>query len=95
MHEIRFAGETDCRRRCDFLASGSPQAGARDLGGISLVNVDEVNPSFAFPSVADIRDELALAGYTLQKRTPVDPALARIFLKGAMLASCIDHERAL
>eukprot|EP00939_MAST-03C_sp_MAST-3C-sp1_P000276 g276.t1 len=74
------------------LLSECIAAGARDLGGISLVNVDEVNPSYEFPAVDEIRDELHRAGYALRARTCVDPKLARSLLREPMAGLCLSHE---
>jgi len=67
-------------------------AGARDLGGISLVNKDEVNPDFVFPGVPGLARELAVSGYELRERPPVYPTFARRFLKGRLLESLMQHE---
>ena len=44
-------------------------AGATDLGGISPL--DEVNPSYPFPDVAELKGTLAGWGYELKERLPV------------------------
>ena len=51
------------------------EAGATDLGGISPL--DEVNPSYPFPIVSELRETLAGWGYSLQERLPVHMKHAR------------------
>ncbi|KAK4529433.1 hypothetical protein CCYA_CCYA01G0290 [Cyanidiococcus yangmingshanensis] len=45
------------------------EAGATDLGGISPI--DEVNPSYSFPNMSWLEDELLARGYQLLPRLPV------------------------
>lgn len=71
----------------DGLLLRCVDAGARDLGGISLVHRDEVNPDFAFPGLGDLTAELHRGSYTLHERLPVYPVLARRFLAGPLRAA--------
>ncbi|WP_448561283.1 7,8-didemethyl-8-hydroxy-5-deazariboflavin synthase subunit CofG [Trichothermofontia sp.] len=47
------------------------EAGARDLGGLGPK--DEVNPDYPYPSVFDLKTQLAAAGWQLVPRLPVYP----------------------
>lgn len=47
------------------------EAGADDLGGVSPVTTDHVNPDFAWPALTDIRTTVAESGRTLRERLPV------------------------
>jgi FO synthase subunit 1 len=47
------------------------KAGATDLGGISPVTPDEINPARAWPREEEL--QILLAGYTLKERLPVYP----------------------
>lgn len=49
-------------------------AGVNDLGGISPLTPDYINPSCAWPARDTLAATLATAGYTLQARLPVHPA---------------------
>ncbi|HXZ82692.1 MAG TPA: 5-amino-6-(D-ribitylamino)uracil--L-tyrosine 4-hydroxyphenyl transferase CofH [Acidimicrobiales bacterium] len=48
-------------------------AGADDLGGISPLTIDEVNPERAWPTLACLGEDLAAAGYELAPRLAVQP----------------------
>ena len=47
------------------------KAGATDLGGISPVTPDQINPERAWPTEEELR--ICLSGYTLKERLPVYP----------------------
>ena len=47
------------------------EAGADDLGGVSPVTVDHVNPEYEWPALADIRKSVTESGRTLRERLPV------------------------
>jgi FO synthase subunit 1 len=47
------------------------EAGADDLGGISPVTGDHVNPDYAWPQLADLRETVTETGRTLRERLPV------------------------
>lgn len=46
-------------------------AGINDLGGISPITPDFINPRFAWPHLDALADELAAEGFTLSARLPV------------------------
>jgi FO synthase subunit 1 len=48
-------------------------AGANDLGGISSVTPDFINPEQPWPSVAELRAEIKRAGFTPRERLPIYP----------------------
>jgi FO synthase len=52
-------------------------AGVSDLGGISPVTIDYVNPEAAWPQLPVLARELEEADFTLAQRLPVYPAYAR------------------
>lgn len=52
-------------------------AGVTDLGGISPVTIDHVNPEAAWPQIPRLERELAEADFTLVQRLPVYPDFAR------------------
>jgi FO synthase subunit 1 len=60
--------ETDRRKGLE-LVFRCLEAGASDLGGISPV--DEVNPTYAFPSITWLREVLLLEGFELMHRLPI------------------------
>ena len=69
-------------------------AGADDLGGISPVTIDEVNPERAWPELGRLEAELAAAGYELAPRLAVHPefvADADRWLAPAMRAAVLEH----
>jgi FO synthase len=69
-------------------------AGADDLGGISPVTIDEVNPERAWPELGRLEAELAGAGYELAPRLAVHPefvADADRWLAPAMRAAVLEH----
>jgi FO synthase len=49
-------------------------AGINDLGGISPITVDHVNPERPWPSVAKLEDMLSKAGFVLRPRLALYPA---------------------
>jgi FO synthase len=48
-------------------------AGLNDLGGISPVTPDYINPAWAWPHLGDLAARCRAAGFTLQARLPVYP----------------------
>ncbi|MHA2357354.1 MAG: hypothetical protein ACXABK_01110 [Candidatus Heimdallarchaeaceae archaeon] len=50
------------------------QCGANDLGGISPVTIDYINPNLAWHKEKQLRDELERNDFTLHKRLPVYPS---------------------
>jgi FO synthase len=53
------------------------EAGVTDLGGISPVTIDHVNPERPWPGLEDLRTSLARSGYALTARLTVHPQYAR------------------
>ena len=49
------------------------RAGLNDLGGISPVTPDYINPGWAWPHLGDLAARCSRAGFTLQARLPVYP----------------------
>jgi 7,8-didemethyl-8-hydroxy-5-deazariboflavin synthase CofG subunit len=49
------------------------KAGVNDLGGISPLTIDYVNPEKPWPHIESIRKELARDGFVLKQRLPVYP----------------------
>ena len=52
-------------------------AGANDLGGISSVTPDFINPDEPWPSVAELRAAIERAGFVPRERLPIYPRYAR------------------
>ena len=52
-------------------------AGANDLGGISPLTIDHVNPEAAWPALDALDRALELAGFSLVQRLPVYPGYVR------------------
>ena len=52
-------------------------AGANDLGGISSVTPDFINPDNPWPSVAELRTAIERAGFVPRERLPIYPRYAR------------------
>jgi len=52
-------------------------AGANDLGGISPVTPDFINPEQPWPSVAELRAAIKRAGFTPRERLPIYPRYAK------------------
>ena len=70
------------------------EAGADDLGGISPVTIDEVNPERAWPLVAVLEADLGAAGYELAPRLAVHPtyvAEPERWLAPAMRVAVLEH----
>ncbi len=70
------------------------EAGADDLGGISPVTIDHVNPERPWPALDRLEGELAAAGYELCPRLAVHPEYLREsarWLDPAMRATVLDH----
>lgn len=53
------------------------EAGVTDLGGISPITIDHVNPERPWPGLSDLRVTLARAGYALVPRLTVHPRYVR------------------
>ncbi len=53
-------------------------AGARDLGGISEVTPDFINPEHPWPSIRELKDFLARRGYVLRERLPIYPKFVKL-----------------
>jgi 7,8-didemethyl-8-hydroxy-5-deazariboflavin synthase CofG subunit len=51
-------------------------AGANDLGGISILTHDFINPEHPWPSVAELRAEVERAGWVPRERLPIYPRYA-------------------
>ncbi|MGD0742605.1 MAG: 5-amino-6-(D-ribitylamino)uracil--L-tyrosine 4-hydroxyphenyl transferase CofH [Acidimicrobiales bacterium] len=69
-------------------------AGADDLGGISPVTIDEVNPERAWPALDRLGADLAAAGYALTPRLAVHPkyvAEPGRWLAPPMAAAVLEH----
>jgi FO synthase len=70
------------------------EAGADDLGGISPVTADQVNPERPWPALDRLEAELAAAGYELAPRLAVHPEFVRDserWLAPAMRAAVLEH----
>jgi 7,8-didemethyl-8-hydroxy-5-deazariboflavin synthase CofG subunit len=52
-------------------------AGANDLGGISPLTPDFINPEQPWPSVAELRAAVKRAGFTPRERLPIYPRYAK------------------
>jgi FO synthase len=52
-------------------------AGINDLGGISPVTADHVNPEAAWPQIEELRGQLEASGFVLAARLPLYPAYVR------------------
>ncbi len=52
------------------------EAGANDLGGLSEVTPDFVNPERPWPSLAELRERVEAAGFRLKERLPLYPRYA-------------------
>jgi len=52
-------------------------AGANDLGGISPVTPDFINPEQPWPSVAELRAAIKHAGFTPRERLPIYPSYVK------------------
>jgi FO synthase subunit 1 len=53
-------------------------AGVRDLGGISEVTPDFINPDHPWPSVDVLRERLRCYGFELRERLPIYPKYVRL-----------------
>jgi FO synthase subunit 1 len=49
------------------------KAGARDLGGISQITPDFINPEAPWPSIESIRQTLKDSSFILKERLPIYP----------------------
>jgi 7,8-didemethyl-8-hydroxy-5-deazariboflavin synthase CofG subunit len=49
------------------------QAGANDLGGVSSVTPDFINPEHPWPSVTELRTAIERAGFIPRERLPIYP----------------------
>jgi FO synthase len=59
-------------------------AGCNDLGGISPLTPDFINPEHAWPHLADLGRRCADAGYSLEPRLPVHPPFAHMVAEGIL-----------
>jgi FO synthase subunit 1 len=50
------------------------EAGANDLGGISPLTLDFINPEHPWPNLERLRERLESAGFTLRERLPIYPS---------------------
>jgi hypothetical protein len=48
-------------------------AGIDDLGGVSPLTFDHINPEFPLPSISSVRDLTETKGYSLRARLPAYP----------------------
>ncbi len=53
------------------------EAGANDLGGISPLTPDFINPEHPWPNLEQLRERLESAGFTLRERLPIYPSFVR------------------
>lgn len=53
------------------------EAGANDLGGISPITPDFINPDHPWPDVEHLRERLKSAGFVLRERLPIYPSFVR------------------
>jgi FO synthase subunit 1 len=53
------------------------EAGANDLGGISPLTPDFINPEHPWPNLEHLREKLRSAGFTLRERLPIYPRFVR------------------
>ena len=66
------------------------QAGADDLGGISPITKDYVNPNEEWPNIINIKNELGSIGYELKERLPVYKKFRKSeYLSGTVYDKCI------
>jgi len=54
------------------------KVGARDLGGISEVTPDYINPEHPWPSIDGLRNVLERNGFVLRERLPIYPKYVRL-----------------
>jgi len=54
------------------------KAGARDLGGISEVTPDYINPEHPWPRVEELRKVVESCGFELRERLPIYPKYVRL-----------------
>lgn len=69
-------------------------AGANDLGGISPITIDHVNPEAAWPDLDELARQMARLGRHLAARLPVYPAfIARrdAWIDRKLIAKTLDH----
>jgi len=59
-------------------------AGCNDLGGISPLTPDFINPEHAWPHLADLERRCAAAGFTLEPRLPVHPPFTAMVAAGVL-----------
>lgn len=59
-------------RLSDFL-----QMGVNDLGGISTVTPDFINPEDSWPKIQDLEKALGMSGFKLRERLPIYPQFAK------------------
>lgn len=54
------------------------KAGARDLGGISEITPDYINPEHPWPRIEDLREEVERFGFVLKERLPIYPKFVKL-----------------
>ncbi|MCS7118666.1 MAG: 7,8-didemethyl-8-hydroxy-5-deazariboflavin synthase subunit CofG [Archaeoglobaceae archaeon] len=62
--------------------------GANDLGGISEITPDYINPELPWPSLSDLRKRIG--GFTLRERLPVYPKFVKLKLFGSAVSGLIE-----
>lgn len=65
------------------------KAGANDLGGISEVTPDYINPEYPWPKLSDLMLFLG-SDFTLKERLPVYPKFVKLKLYGSALRELIE-----
>ncbi|MFQ5816129.1 MAG: 7,8-didemethyl-8-hydroxy-5-deazariboflavin synthase subunit CofG, partial [Candidatus Hydrothermarchaeaceae archaeon] len=64
--------------------------GADDLGGISQVTEDYINPGYAWPRVEDIKSTITGMGLNLRERLPIYPSYIKKGWYSSEIASLIE-----
>ncbi len=54
------------------------KAGARDLGGISEVTPDYINPEHPWPKIEELKRKVESLGFTLRERLPIYPKFVKL-----------------
>ncbi len=54
------------------------KAGARDLGGISEVTPDYINPEHPWPKIEELRRKVESLGFALRERLPIYPKFVKL-----------------
>ncbi|WNY22818.1 FO synthase [Methanimicrococcus hongohii] len=66
------------------------QYGVTDLGGISPVTIDYINPESAWPKIEELRNLLSSKGYEFKERLPVHPQYVKKGWYGADTKELIE-----